>query len=272
MKNMRILFITDIHQSISNLSKIDFTKYNMVFCGGDLINPHKPDIEIAKSIVDMLPSDTIIVPGNCDGDPELLNYISSKLVCVNMVSCNYKGLLVTGVGFARKQSDDIKIYREYFLNSFDKIFEFSRKSPLFNLLNYCGIFVDNSEIRVISEADALDKSSDFIMKNAGFTEESVSEFFATLENHHKGGVLLTHSPPYGFLDSLPMLPPVGSRALRTGMRLLKPDIILCGHFHELKGIKKSGNTIIFNPGALKDGRYGEIIINENNIEPRFMEI
>jgi Icc-related predicted phosphoesterase len=86
------------------------------------------------------------------------------------------------------------------------------------------------------------------------------------------GILVTHSPPYGFLDKLDGLPNIGSKEIRKGIQKTAPKLVLCGHFHELFGIEKLDDTIIFNPGAIKDSRYGVIYLKGDKIKTEIVNV
>ena len=45
-------------------------------------------------------------------------------------------------------------------------------------------------------------------------------------------VLVSHGPPYGFLDKAPSAPHVGSRELLKAIERVKPRLVLVGHIHE----------------------------------------
>ncbi|MGP8321175.1 MAG: metallophosphoesterase family protein [Methanosarcinaceae archaeon] len=74
-------------------------------------------------------------------------------------------------------------------------------------------------------------------------------------------VLLTHAPPYGTVDGIPV-GHVGSTAI--GKFLHRVDLIICGHIHEARGIMKVGKTIVVNPGMVSKGNGAVITIEKNN--------
>ncbi|MGP8330345.1 MAG: metallophosphoesterase family protein [Methanosarcinaceae archaeon] len=73
-------------------------------------------------------------------------------------------------------------------------------------------------------------------------------------------VLLTHAPPYGTVDEIPV-GHVGSTAI--GNFLDRVDLIVCGHIHEAKGIMKVGKTVVVNPGMVLEGNGAVITIKES---------
>lgn len=64
-------------------------------------------------------------------------------------------------------------------------------------------------------------------------------------------VLVSHPPPYGYLDLTPSGEHIGSRALRDFITLNRVDIVICGHAHEAKGVEKIKNTTIINTSPAK---------------------
>lgn len=80
-------------------------------------------------------------------------------------------------------------------------------------------------------------------------------------------ILLTHAPPFDTkADKIPDGSHVGSKALRKAIEEFKPDINLCGHIHEGRSVDKIGDTIVVNPGMLKEN-YGCLIdIDEDSLD------
>jgi len=61
-------------------------------------------------------------------------------------------------------------------------------------------------------------------------------------------VLLTHCPPYGFLDATRGGDRIGHSALRRFLDETSepPFLVLCGHVHESFGQTRQGRTLIVN--------------------------
>jgi len=81
-------------------------------------------------------------------------------------------------------------------------------------------------------------------------------------------VLLSHAPPRGYVDELP-IGHVGSPAITKFMDRL--SLIVCGHIHEARGIAKKGNTNIVNVGEASKG-YGALITINDDICIEFIEV
>lgn len=76
-------------------------------------------------------------------------------------------------------------------------------------------------------------------------------------------VLVSHAPPYGTdVDRLPDGRHVGSTAVRTFCDEHAPDVVLCGHIHEARGIDRIGRTLVVNPGPGFTGYYALLTIGE----------
>jgi len=62
-------------------------------------------------------------------------------------------------------------------------------------------------------------------------------------------VLITHGPPYGTRLDVIGKGHHGCKSYAKYIRILKPELYICGHFHETFGLKdKLGKTLIINPG------------------------
>ncbi len=67
-------------------------------------------------------------------------------------------------------------------------------------------------------------------------------------------ILLSHGPPYGFLDANAIGLQCGSIALRNAVVEKSPKAVVCGHIHEGFGCRQLGPTTIWNVSLL-DGAY-----------------
>lgn len=70
-------------------------------------------------------------------------------------------------------------------------------------------------------------------------------------------VLISHNPPKDTVcDYIPEAGiHVGSVAVREFVEEHQPDVCLCGHIHEGRGVEHLGRTIVVNPGTLASGGY-----------------
>ncbi len=270
----KILFITDIHQNIEALAKVDFAPYDLVLCGGDLADPFHFDYSIVEDIVDILKGDNLfIVPGNCDREPRVVELIST-LNNIDKKIVSFDKDKIMGIGYSRSLSDDAKMYRDYFLEDPNRIFEFYQNSPSKFILELCGIKVaSEKEFTTTPIEVTLKNSCDFIDKFASFKEDDLDNYFNSVpESDFENGIMLNHSPSSMILDKLVGLPNAGGKALKRAVDKYKPKLVLSGHFHELTGTIKNNGTTFFNPGALKDGKYGVITIDNGKIETEVVTV
>ncbi len=260
----KILFLTDIHQNEMLLKKISFSDYDNVICGGDFLDPNFPNLKKAIKLLEYFPKNSIIIPGNCDNNDKLLSYINENFIYLHKNKTQLDNFDIYGIGFSRNLIDDLFIYKDFFLKDEERIFDFYKNSPLKFILNFCGIFIESNRIIYKDINDEILKHKNFFNKFISFNENEIEDYFS-LCVPSPNSIIVTHSPPYGFLDKVNYLPNIGSVSLTKAIDKISPKLVLCGHFHENAGLIKYKDCSIFNPGALKDGFFGEIIINDTEI-------
>ena len=76
-------------------------------------------------------------------------------------------------------------------------------------------------------------------------------------------VFVPHAPPYNTrLDKVLLGKHVGSSAVRTFVEEKQPDVLVCGHIHESRGLDTLGKTRMVNCGAAGRGFYASIDLGE----------
>jgi Icc-related predicted phosphoesterase len=76
-------------------------------------------------------------------------------------------------------------------------------------------------------------------------------------------VFVPHAPPYNTkLDKILLGKHVGSSAVRTFVEEKQPDVLVCGHIHESRGLDSLGKTRLVNCGAAGRGFYASIELGE----------
>ncbi len=84
-----------------------------------------------------------------------------------------------------------------------------------------------------------------------FTEEEMDAYVQELlTNTGETTVLLSHAPPLGFLDIANGVH-VGGKGIQRAVGVV--DVIACGHIHEQRGVTRSNETSIVNPGMAARG-------------------
>jgi putative phosphoesterase len=83
-------------------------------------------------------------------------------------------------------------------------------------------------------------------------------------------IFVPHAPPRDTtLDKITLGRHVGSTAVRAFIEQRQPDVVVCGHIHEARGIDTIGKTKIINCGTAGRGYYAVIEIGENvSVEAR----
>lgn len=76
-------------------------------------------------------------------------------------------------------------------------------------------------------------------------------------------VVLSHPPPRAQrIDYTQRGHNVGSTALREFIDRVQPDLVVCGHIHEGRGVEQLGRTLVVNCGAAAAGSYAIIELAE----------
>jgi hypothetical protein len=81
-------------------------------------------------------------------------------------------------------------------------------------------------------------------------------------------IFVPHAPPRGTkVDKIFIGKHVGSTALREIVEKYQPDVLVCGHIHEARGMDRIGKTQIVNCGPAGRGYYAVIEIGKDvNVE------
>jgi uncharacterized protein len=75
-------------------------------------------------------------------------------------------------------------------------------------------------------------------------------------------IFCPHAPPEGTAcDRLRDGRHVGSVVVRRIVEREQPDLVLCGHIHEARGVDDIGRTRIVNPGPVAAGHYAVVTID-----------
>lgn len=76
-------------------------------------------------------------------------------------------------------------------------------------------------------------------------------------------IFCPHAPPQGTAcDRLSGGGHVGSEVVRAFIEREQPDLVLCGHIHESRGIDAIGRTQIVNPGPAAAGHYAVVEVGD----------
>jgi Icc-related predicted phosphoesterase len=77
-------------------------------------------------------------------------------------------------------------------------------------------------------------------------------------------VFVPHAPPrHTTVDAIMRGQHVGSAAVRSFIEQHQPDVVVCGHIHEARGVDTIGKTQIVNCGPAGKGYYAVLDIAEH---------
>jgi Icc-related predicted phosphoesterase len=80
--------------------------------------------------------------------------------------------------------------------------------------------------------------------------------------HASRKILVSHSPPYGFVDLAYTKKHGGSRAVRAALDQYDLQLVVCGHIHEARGLVQYNGTTVINCGPAWMGYYAEVELGE----------
>ncbi|WGI18167.1 metallophosphoesterase [Methanonatronarchaeum sp. AMET-Sl] len=106
-------------------------------------------------------------------------------------------------------------------------------------------------------------------------EVGEKEIFSVLSNLLEGEdghdvVLVSHAPPKKTVD-LTSGTHAGSESVREVVEKYEPKLVLSGHIHEAKGTAYIGDTLVVNPGAVRDGN-AAVIDMKDGIDIEFINV
>ena len=82
-------------------------------------------------------------------------------------------------------------------------------------------------------------------------------------------VFCPHAPPRGTAcDRLRSGRHVGSEVVRSFVDREQPDLVLCGHIHESRGVDEVGRSRIVNPGPVAAGHHAVVELDGGGVEVR----
>lgn len=94
--------------------------------------------------------------------------------------------------------------------------------------------------------------------------DPVGEKFNDIDRCEKK-VIISHIPPANTkVDALFTGHHVGSDFLRDMIEEKQPDVVICGHIHEARGVDRIGRTMVVNPGAVCESYAAMIEFDEGD--------
>lgn len=102
-----------------------------------------------------------------------------------------------------------------------------------------------------------------------FTEEELGQALAAgwSDIQHAAGqhVILSHAPPRGMhtVDRTHFFMHAGSEALSQFLKQTWPQLVVCGHIHEGRGVEQVGSTTVVNCGHGLRGYYAMALLDRH---------
>lgn len=94
--------------------------------------------------------------------------------------------------------------------------------------------------------------------------------FSKVEDRGKM-IIITHDPPYRTFDYLaPVKQFYGEKVTRDLIKKHKPLLCICSHFHEHRGVKRVGKSLVLASGYGYDGQVAVIDIKDQKVKARFV--
>lgn len=165
--------------------------------------------------------------------------ILNKICAYKIPTIIFKGNMFLSRGGVRYFRDLVKKYKKKYKN-----FQYKRIGKLkidgVNFILFDMIYEEHSH-------KFLSKYFTDKIKNDE-REKRLNKLLNELENP----IVLSHAPPYGFVDKVHSGEHVGSKVLLKAIKKHQPKLVLCGHIHEAKGKAKIGKTQVINLGCCGD--------------------
>lgn len=158
----------------------------------------------------------------------------------------------------------------------------SKHDVIFSVIGNCDnpSFTAETEKRDISVERQLVFHEDLAFAGSGggskFTgttpnERTEEELFSDLQiitgqeqQEWNNLIVITHNPPKDTCcDKISSGIHVGSSLMRSFIEQYKPLAVVTGHIHESAGICTEGNTTVINPGALLEGKYAWLELEQS---------
>ncbi|UXD21419.1 metallophosphoesterase [Ignicoccus pacificus DSM 13166] len=102
------------------------------------------------------------------------------------------------------------------------------------------------------------------LRFAGVSAQSI-ETSVNIIRKKNFDVLVSHYPPKGILDRAWSGAHIGLYEIRELLEEKRPKLALVGHVHESRGYQFFSETLVVNPGPLRDGYYAIVIADQGRV-------
>jgi Icc-related predicted phosphoesterase len=151
-----------------------------------------------------------------------------------------------------------------FIKKIKKIKEMTYKVKNYNGISFLGFggYMDAS-------ANAKSRDKEWQRRVDIRTAKAEKKMNFLVKQINRKSIFILHYPPLGIFDKIKDKKnpfhggSTGISFFRKTILKKKPFLVLCGHMHEYRGIKKLGSSLVVNPGEGSKGMFAIIDIDEN---------
>ncbi len=213
----------------------------MRFCLGSDIHGNLRSLRYFLKVSQSIKGDTVLLAG------DLASWQEETSIFSIFRELNDSDLRIIGVLGNSDSENEIEIARDY-----ENIM----------ILHGNSFTIDDINIIGISGIPVSNMHGSFFSLPESRILKMLSEAYETLD-HKRHLISISHVPPFGILDRTKYGEHIGSKAVKRFIIKYKPDVHLCGHVHESRGIENFYDSIIINAGLMhKDDPVYSLEIDE----------
>ncbi|HWQ18517.1 MAG TPA: metallophosphoesterase [Methanotrichaceae archaeon] len=238
---LKILALADLHDRSEQLSGLDGVEADLVVVCGDLHNGGP--VEVARSTVDALSHlghPVLIVPGNTDPRP-MAETLWSEAGFINLDRRAY---------CHRHCRTSFNLSQSH--NQHQNQIQTQTITQSIGFIGFGGMVPNNP--KRIGDPNRYYHS-----------DEEVYQVLAERHEEIAGcdwRIVVTHQPPRGDLGRIYNGEISGCASLVKFLNDCKPDLLICGHIHEARGMADMGRTKVVNVGEMGRGYSAMAELNE----------
>ena len=288
---MKIIYLTDIHDSLRNLKEVVMqTSADLFLFSGDII--YKAFFSTEKIISFCTIQDDLYRIASDNGEEinpydlatRILRFPKKYTESNIQTASSYRDLFHQASKTMKEKyqllHDMVKAYAKspvlFLPGNYDIDLQYTalyemdlhRKSFSFHGIKFSGY----GGAPIITSGIPEKLSVKFHEYNQNGDLSSEPEDFFRYENPD---IVVIHNPAYGFLDKIPSLGHIGSHGIRRYLDDNCPALVVSGHVHEDQGIIKYKDTVYLNPsnfgsvdsihGIQGGGYYTEIYLQDKKV-------
>ena len=244
---MRICAIGDIHGDLDKIKKIPLSNVDLILLTGDLGKSDKARNMAFNSKNYSAKEEQEVFEETEESIFELINYLS-RFSPVYVIYGNVESTPHIP-GRNKTFADEINLTKRLVSNQNVRVI--NNRVANFKGIRIGGLkyFEDTNWVREFKPSNYKKRLN--VAKKETDKVKKVLDWFNSLD------ILLCHQPPYGILDKVTskFVPKdwqgkhAGSKTILQYIKTKSPKYVFCGHIHEGEGMKKVGETEVYNLGV-----------------------